>query len=835
LRRWRNSYRRRLALDPNSSTFRFASESNAHRRQLVRNHESALVAVQWWREQIGPDDARAALEVAKTAENKTFKFLNGKWRAVKKLVEARYDFSHHQIRPSVASVLETLVAFHDAAAALQAHDRQANDVLGLSDTDRLLADLGPIHGLQSPLGVAVRTQVVSNVPIDLVLIEQTGRDALDALANMYVDYENRSLASLGAITQQVLGSTGSIDLIAGDLGRLAQAPPEVVHVVRTVAKAPEELERLVYEHTLNSVEATNADVARLTSAEFQQTLDELARDERELRRINGLVTRARVRSRFVHHVAISESTAAQLSSEEKLLKKSYAPARRELEHEFNKSMRYRAIRDLVSNAPGPVVMDLRPVWLMSPLSVSDTLPLDPEWFDVVIYDEASQIPLEEAIPALYRSHQTIVVGDQMQLPPTQFFSATVSDDDDLVDDATGEQIGLVLDGDSFLAKSDASLPSTMLQWHYRSRSEELIGFSNARFYGGALATIPDRQRGSEQLGDIVVPAADVGDATRGRDGADALLGRNISFHFVSGSVYEDRCNAAEASYIAQMVRELLMRENGLSIGIAAFSEAQQGRIEQELESLARQDGAFAERLEAEELRQEDGQDISLFVKNLENLQGDERDVIIMSVCYGPGPNGRMLMNFGPINQRGGEKRLNVIFSRAKRHMAIVSSIHGEAITNEHNDGALALRRFLEYAEAQSRGADDAAMNVLERVNPLRRAALRSSATSSVVAELAQRLRARGLLVETDYGRSRFRCDLAVRAGDQEHHQVAVLVDTEERVAAARAEERAITHTAVLQSTGWNVVNVLTKNWWEHPDATVERIVNACQPNSTRSQ
>ena len=519
----------------------------------------------------------------------------------------------------------------------------------------------------------------------------------------------------------------------------------------------------------------------------------------------------------------------------------------ELEHEFSKTMRYRSIRDLASSETGPVVMDLRPIWLMSPLSVSDTLPLDPALFDVVVFDEASQIPLEEAIPALYRSHQTIVVGDQMQLPPTQFFSS-VADTDDEVDaeDDDGARVSIVLDGDSFLAQTSAGLPSTMLQWHYRSRSEELIGFSNAAFYGGALATVPDRHRVGVGLTPIVVPVRNDlvvpppgtsvsslagtdsinADMFNGDAAADATLGRNISFHFLEGSVYEARRNTMEADYIAQLVRALLLRQTGDTIGIAAFSEAQQGEIELAMERLAQLDPLFAVQLEAEEIREDDGQFVGLFVKNLENIQGDERDIIIMSVCYGPGPSGRMLMNFGPINQRGGEKRLNVIFSRARRHMAIVSSIRSGQITNEHNDGASALRRFLEYAEALSIGDQDRAETVLAAVNPVSRRGLTAGGASPVLEALARSLRGRGFLVEVDYGRSRFRCDLAVRRAGDHDHRLAVLIDTDQRCALASVEERSLTHPMILANFGWKVIHVLTKDWWNQPEAVLRSIKDA---------
>src|SRR6185436_7137293 len=153
----------------------------------------------------------------------------------------------------------------------------------------------------------------------------------------------------------------------------------------------------------------------------------------------------------------------------------------------------------------------------------------------------------------------------------------------------------------------------------------------------------------------------------------------------------------------------------------------------------------------------------LFVKNLENVQGDERDIIILSICYGCDENGRMLMNFGPINQRGGEKRLNVIFSRAKHHMAVISSIRHHAITNDYNDGANSLKNFLQYAEAASKGDQRTARRVLENLNPLTRKSLApASQDDAVITRLAEALRSRGYVVELHAGQSRFRCDLAVR-------------------------------------------------------------------------
>ena len=443
---------------------------------------------------------------------------------------------------------------------------------------------------------------------------------------------------------------------------------------------------------------------------------------------------------------------------------------------------------------------------------------------MVIFDEASQIPLEEAIPAIYRSHQVIVVGDEMQLPPTTFFAASRSDEESVVVEEAGERVEVDLDSDSFLNQSASNLPSTLLAWHYRSRYESLISFSNAAFYSGNLFTIPDRQRILAERPELRVTAAE-----QGGPNVEHLLSRSISFHFMENGVYEERRNPSEANYIAQLVRGLLQRQTGLSIGIVAFSEAQQTEIEDALSRLADEDSAFAEHLEADYVREEHDQFCGLFVKNLENVQGDERDIIIMSVCYGHDAGGRMLMNFGPINQRGGEKRLNVIFSRAKNHMAIVSSIRHADITNDYNDGANSLKNFLQYAEAVSKGDEGMARRVLENLNPLSRKALSpASQNDAVVEALAAALRSRGYAVETNVGQSKFRCDLTVRTNSESLYQLGILVDTEAHYASRDLLDRYLMQPSILRAFGWRFALVLTKDWYHTPDDVLARLERILQ-------
>jgi len=411
------------------------------------------------------------------------------------------------------------------------------------------------------------------------------------------------------------------------------------------------------------------------------------------------------------------------------------------------------------------------------------------------------------------------------LPPTNFFSASRSDDDNLFIEDDGEMVEYDLNADSLLSHASRNLPATLLGWHYRSREEALISFSNSAFYRGELLTIPDRvlpQEGAIEL--------DVQSVEEAPLRVDDLLCRGISFHFMKTAIYEKRRNVVEAVYTAHLIRELLARETGQSIGIVAFSEAQQGEIENALARLGEEDTDFRNRLELEIEREEDGQFNGLFVKNLENVQGDERDIIILSICYGHDASGRMLMNFGPINQMGGEKRLNVIFSRARKHMVVVSSIRHHDITNAYNDGANCLRNYLEYAAAVSRGDRATAQRVLQNLCPARAAERRQHDRDTVVEEIRQALQQRGYVVDSSVGQSQFRCDLAVRLPQDSAYRLGILVDTVDHYANANLLERYLLRPGILTAFGWRVTFLLTKDWLHTPDDVLQRLENLLTDN-----
>lgn len=787
---------------------------------------SAALAASGWKDPLDAGDTAAALDLAKSREGSLFAIFSSPWRGLKSTVAARYDFAVHAVKPKITKVLETLNALHEARARLGADRAALEQRLGTSDLDGLVAlrrellddttggAVASVAALaRSGGGAAALMQMARHAAgvADLRAILETALDAPQAL----------SLDELAELVRDLRESLDDLPDLLPHLSALHGAPATVTRAVTRLPLPLAGVEALIVDEAIAARERANPDIRRFDIDRLIAVSRRATVAREALRGLNSAAIRARRQRQFRDRVKVSETSVTQLDTAGRAFKKTYATGRRELEHEFGKSMRHKSIRELASGDSGRVVNDLKPVWLMSPLSVSDTLPLEPDLFDVVIFDEASQIPTEDAVPALCRSRQVLIVGDEMQLPPTSFFATAQSDDEMAVEaEEDGERIAIVLDADSLLSQAARNLPATLLAWHYRSRFEALISFSNAAFYAGELVTIPDRTLRPRHGAATAVSSTD---SEAWKEAADRLLTAPITTHRIADGVYERRANMPEARFIAGLVRDLLARKTGQSIGIVAFSEAQQSEIEDALDRLASDDDAFAAALAREVEREEDGQFVGLFIKNLENVQGDERDIILMSVCYAPGPDGRMAMNFGPINQRGGEKRLNVIFSRARRHMAIVSTIAPEAITNVHNDGARALRSFLTFAEAQSSGAEESAQAVLAGLNP---DAARTFDTppppDPVRRAIAEALKARGHEVHEHVGGASFRCDIAIVDPSGDAYALGILLDrtgTDSR----GLEERFVFRPGILRSFGWRVIDVPVTSWLRGRSAVIDRI------------
>ncbi len=774
-----------------------------------------------WREKLDVRDARDAMEEVKGYEGNLFKVLKPSWWRMRKVLSQRYDFESHAVKPKWSRVLEELVREYDLQEELASLDEACYAETGVEST---------VLGLHEKLEGVRENAIHFEYPENAVYSAMaSGGDSLANIRELYEAVKVLSDAIEGVFELPRSLSFSEFYKLIHDLEDCADDIPDVLPALGELIEAPESV--------MQTFRHMDSALNPMTVAIGQESLERVYRKDRALKTFNGTrlmrereavntlldkyfdlnakLILERAREHFLTNLNVSETSATQLSDREKEFKKRYSKGRKELEREFGKVMRYRSIRELGSGDSGLVLRDLKPIWLMSPLSVSDTLPIDPKLFDVVIFDEASQVPLEEAVPAIFRTCQCIVVGDEMQLPPTRFFSAK-SDSADVDDGEEDELDSLLLDIDqgSLLSHCTRTLPSTMLGWHYRSRNEELISFSNRAFYQGRLLTVPDRDVNTEREAIVSTSAEDAAAHL------DATLKRPISFHYIENGEYIKRRNPAEAAYIAEMVCSFLAQNNGLSLGIVAFSEAQQDEIESAINRLASDDRDFQEQLEVEYAREEDEQFCGLFVKNLENVQGDERDVIILSICYGHDAQNKMRMNFGPINQTGGEKRLNVVFSRAKRHMVVVSSIRHESITNTYNDGANCFKSYLEYAQASSEGAISMAELILERLCAMRQEDDQEFGIS--VEQLALALKERGFVVEIGVGVSEFRCDLAVRGADDATWRLGILLDN---TVSSREDvlTRYYLQPSVLQAFGWDIQVIPIRDWYHEPDSVLDSI------------
>lgn len=443
--------------------------------------------------------------------------------------------------------------------------------------------------------------------------------------------------------------------------------------------------------------------------------------------------------------------------------------------------RGQSVRNIMDHL-APALPHLCPCMLMSPISVAQYLDLNQPPFDMIIFDEASQMPTSEAVGAIARGKSLIVVGDPKQMPPTNFFNVNQVDDSEAVVD----------DLDSVLDDTIAlDFPSRHLRWHYRSRHESLIAFSNSQYYDGRLITFPSVDDRDTKV--TLIPVQGVYDYGRSRS------------------------NPAEAEAI---VAEVLKRLNDkklrkLSMGIVAFSISQQNMIEDMLMD------AFSANPRLEELATNCEE--PLFIKNLENVQGDERDVILFSIGYGPDARGKVSMNFGPLNNSGGERRLNVAVSRARYEMMVFSTLQPEQIDLNRSKslGVQGLKQFLEFARdgrtSYQTNAQEATPNIMAK-------------------QLAQLLEEKGFVVTTNVGRSKFKIDLAVlNPNDPGKYLLGILCDGKGYSDTKTVRDREVCQPAVLSMLGWNLMRIWIVDWYFNRERVIQQVMAALELATAKSE
>jgi very-short-patch-repair endonuclease len=441
---------------------------------------------------------------------------------------------------------------------------------------------------------------------------------------------------------------------------------------------------------------------------------------------------------------------------------------------------------------------IKPCFMMSPLSVAQFLDGAQPGFDLVIFDEASQLPSEDAVGAIVRGRHLVVVGDPKQLPPTNFFAVSTGQTEaPLAEDGTP----MVDDSESILEQfMGAGIPMSRLKWHYRSAHESLINFSNVSFYDSDLYTFPSVETGAETGG--------------------------LRFEHVADGVYEGKgMNPREAQRVADEVvrfakEQLARRERGepaLSLGVGTFNLRQQLAIQDELERRRREDPSiepFFERAGAE----------PFFVKNLENIQGDERDAIYISVTYARGADGRLRLNFGPLNGQNGWRRLNVLVTRARQQMRVFSSMRGDEIpaATTGSDGPRLLREFLLYAE-RGRLESASASAAADTESPFER---------DVLQELAQR----GFTVVPQVGVAGYRIDLGVMDDAAPGRFLCgIECDGVSYHSSETARDRDRLRQQVLEARGWRIHRIWSTDWFKDRAGQIERLMKLIEEDRVRAR
>ena len=500
----------------------------------------------------------------------------------------------------------------------------------------------------------------------------------------------------------------------------------------------------------------NDQLRMFNGLKFRQQIEKYKRDTARFQELSKEELYSKLASKVP-----SSSAASADGSEISILKRNIA-----------NGGRGNSIRSIIDSIPN-LLPRLCPCMLMSPISVAQYLDLNGDKFDLVIFDEASQMPTSEAVGAIARGKALIVVGDSKQMPPTSFFATTQIDEEE----AYADDMESILDDCITL-----SLCEHQLNWHYRSKHESLIAFSNSQYYGNKLLTFPSVDNRIAKV--RLVPVEGVYDKGH------------------------TRSNPAESKAIVQeIIRRLSDPElKKYSIGVVAFSKVQGDLIEDDLtEELDKHPELKDIAYNAKE---------PIFIKNLENVQGDERDVILFSIGYGADKEGKVSMNFGPLNNSGGERRLNVAVSRSRYEMIVFSSLKSSQIDLKRSSakGVEGLKYFLEYAETG-------------RLPITPDTAAQNKANNVMVNQICEALNNEGYLTDPFVGRSNFKVDIAVSTKDDpDKYILGILCDGKTYYETKTTRDREIGQPSVLKMLNWNVMRVYSIDWYDNRERVIKQIL-----------
>ncbi len=555
--------------------------------------------------------------------------------------------------------------------------------------------------------------------------------------------------------------------------------------------------------------------ARILGNPFLQQIDQ-ERMDRCFQRYRELQTAKRTLVRdAVIHQWISRQKSRLLSATGTQLNGDGAALKRRLLTRGERAMKLRQM--ILSGAQGAKpdsLFDMCPVWMASPGTVAQIFPRQPV-FDAIIFDEASQCRLEEALPVLTRGRRIVIAGDPKQLPPTRFFESAFveseTEDAETEQDLFEQQQGET--EDLLAAALNIEVQQCYLDVHYRSRNEALIGFSNKSFYQDRLQPIPGHPSKRAKTSPIRLIRAE--------------------------GVYEKRGNFKEAQTVCDLVAELLARPNPPSVGIACFNLTQRDVILHALDDRCESDPQFAQRLAQARARRGHGSFEGLFVKNLENVQGDERDHMIISTTFGPDPNGKFRRNFGPVGRVGGGRRLNVLVTRAREMIHLVTSIPRaeysalpQLESGQTPGGRWLLYAYIHYAETQGRLFEEEAQQLQQAqagAKPMVRLNGHGGASLLAVGLANSLMKDHALSSDVPWGNEGFCVDIALRHPERaEDVTVGVLCDMTRFSHAADPVEWDLFRTSVLENQGWKFHRIWSPALYSDPDRHKRAIALASQ-------
>ena len=471
-------------------------------------------------------------------------------------------------------------------------------------------------------------------------------------------------------------------------------------------------------------------------------------------------------------------------------------------YQISKKQKFWPIRKTME-VYGDFLVGLFPCWLLSPENVSSLLPLRKNMFDLVIFDEASQVFIESTIPTIFRGKNIIVAGDAKQLRPSStFMKRYLGQDPENEEDYS---LQAALEVESLLDLSVARYESANLNYHYRSRYSELIDFSNAAFYNSSLIVAPNTSRN--------------------------LDSRPIERIKIDGS-WIDRRNESEAERIVELLKDIFKnRKHGESIGIITFNSEQQSCVADKIEREAAKNAEFRSFILKERHRIERGEDVSLFIKNLENVQGDERDIIIFSIGYAKNSEGKVYTSFGSLSAEGGENRLNVAITRAKSKIYVVTSIEPEElkVNDSKNAGPKLLKKYLTYVRAVSTGNDEEVKAILDELCP-QKSSLDGVIPSKrdIAASMKEKLEKLGYEAHTYVGNSKSRISLAVYDRETDKYLIGVELDADAYESSPATLERDVHKPRFLEARGWSVMRVWCRDYWLSPNRVIKNIAAVAQ-------